>query len=105
MDRHYREDIAIAALAELASISPDYFTKLFIRLIGQSPKQYLLAKRLASAAYCLTHSQESITQIALDSGFDYLPNFHRAFKQQTGLSPRSYRERYDQGGTDNLDSE
>ena len=78
-------------LASLLDLSPDYFSRLFRKTFGRSPREWLAHERMRHAAGRLVESTESIKQIAYSLGFADLYLFSRQFKRFLGQSPRSYR--------------
>jgi len=91
MESRSAEPHGLAGLAEIAGLSPYHFLRTFKRVTGVTPHQWLLRSRLRDAAYRLVITRDSVTDVALDCGFDDLSNFIRSFKSEFGLSPRSYR--------------
>jgi AraC-like DNA-binding protein len=77
-------------MAREVGMSPFHFARTFSELTGQSPHQYLLKLRLRHAATMLRDGA-SVTQSALDSGFENLSHFSRTFRRRFGVSPSSYR--------------
>jgi AraC family transcriptional regulator len=85
--------IDLEAAAARAGLSPFHFLRLFARVVGATPHQYLVRARLTRAARLLRAERERpVTEIALDVGFGDLSNFVRSFGRAAGLSPRRYRE-------------
>ena len=82
---------SLADLAHSAGLSPYHFLRTFKRVTGVTPHQWLLRARLREAAQRLSVSRESVTDIALDVGFEDLSNFMRSFRAEFGVSPRRYR--------------
>jgi AraC-like DNA-binding protein len=68
--------------------------RLFKRYLGCPPFQYINKLRLTEAADELTQTDKSVTDIALDLGFNDSNYFSRLFKKHLGLSPREYRNKY-----------
>ena len=85
------EPAALADLAQAAGLSRYYFLRAFKRVTGITPHQWVLRTRLRHAAERLATSQEPVTEIALDVGFDDLSNFIRSFRSEFGVSPSRYR--------------
>ena len=83
-------------LAQLVGLSPDYFTRLFRKTFGVSPKEWILQQRLRQAAGLLAESTWTISEISQRMGFSDLYLFSRQFKQEFGNSPRTWRRQ--QGG-------
>src|SRR5262245_49339976 len=72
------EPHSLADLARSAGLSPYHFLRTFKRVTGITPHQWLLRTRLREAAHRLSASRESVTDIALDVGFEDLSNFMRS---------------------------
>ncbi|MDD3363319.1 MAG: AraC family transcriptional regulator [Hespellia sp.] len=88
---HFKEAISLSDLAEMASLSPFYFTRLFTRETGMSPHQYLIATRMSYAKYMLKSTSLPIKEIAFDSGFSSESGFCSAFKKHEHITPSQYR--------------
>jgi AraC family transcriptional regulator len=82
----------LRALADAAGLSPFHFLRSFSAITGTTPHQFILRTRLRRAAVRLRAEDTRILDIALDSGFDDLSNFNRAFNAEFGTNPRRYRK-------------
>lgn len=89
--RFYRQETLDAA-AHSVGLSRRQFTTLFREIAGESWLEHRLHLRLEHTLKLLSQSQNSITAIAFEAGFEDLSNFHRAFKQAYGCTPKVYRE-------------
>lgn len=76
------------------SISYPYFCRIFSKIIGKSPKQYLLECRLQKAQKLLSCSNSRVSDIADQCGFDNAFYFYRTFSKYTKLGPLEYRKKY-----------
>jgi AraC family transcriptional regulator len=85
------EPLALADLARAAAMSPYHFLRTFWLVVGMTPHQFVLRTRLHRAAVRLRRSDETISAIAFDLGFNDLSTFNRRFRRVTGLSPSAYR--------------
>jgi AraC family transcriptional regulator len=85
------EPRTLADLAHIAGLSRYHFLRTFKCVTGSTPHQWLLRARLRDAAQRLVTSSTSVTDIALDVGFEDLSNFIRSFRAEFGVSPRRYR--------------
>lgn len=94
INEHFSEKITLDAMAEEASLSKTYLSKSFKKFIGQSLFEYIQQTRVQYAGYLLKTSQESVTQIALDSGFETVSYFNRVFKKYYHMSPGQFRKEY-----------
>ena len=91
------ERFALAELADDAAMSPYHFLRTFRHVVGTTPHQFLLRTRLHRAAVRLRRSDEAISTIAIESGFDDLSTFNRRFRRFAGVSPGMYRGRTGDG--------
>ena len=95
VERDPAADHALAALAEVAGLSPFHFLRTFVRVTGVTPHQYVLRARLRAAAIELEASGSGardtrVLDLAYDSGFGDLSNFNRTFKAEFGAPPTKY---------------
>lgn len=87
-------DISNSALAAECRISEVYFRRLFTRMMGTSPKQYILDMRINRAKYMLTEGRLKVYAIAEMCGFKSPYHFARIFRRRTGYTPSEYRAKY-----------
>ncbi|MEI6562565.1 MAG: AraC family transcriptional regulator [Verrucomicrobiota bacterium] len=78
-------------LARLAGMSPAGFNRVFRRLFGTSPVQYVTQMRVRKAACLLLQSDETIECIAEKTGFPNRAYFSRVFLRVAGESPAGFR--------------
>lgn len=81
-----------ADLARLCHLSEDHFIRRFRECIGQSPVPYVQERRITLASQRLLFTEQSIEQIACESGFGNRFYFSRIFARHTGVSPAAYRK-------------
>lgn len=91
IDEHFRENIDVSQIAAEANYSKYHFIRLFKDSFGDTPRQYLIKKRLDYAKKLLQH-EISVTSTCLESGFTSLGYFSTLFKNTVGISPSSYAE-------------
>jgi len=91
IDAHAHESIDLCTVASRVDLSPFHFLRLFKKIVGVSPHQYLVRARLRRAARALAADTRPITDLALDVGFADLSNFVRTFHRAAGVSPRDFR--------------
>ncbi len=92
LDMHSREGVDLEASAKQAGLSPYHYLRMFSRVLGVSPHQYLVRSRLRHAARLLADEDRAVTDVALDVGFADLSNFVRSFRRAAGVSPREFRK-------------
>jgi len=88
---HIHEKIALNDMAELCHLSPGYFSKVFRRELGENYSDYLQRQKVIKAKKALETTKDSITQIALDLGFQDTGYFIKVFKKYEGLTPSAFR--------------
>ena len=91
IDARSHQEIDLEWASAQAGLSPFHFLRLFSRVLGVTPHQYLVRSRLRHAARRLTEDDSPITDIAYDVGFGDLSNFVRTFHRAAGVSPLAFR--------------
>jgi bifunctional enzyme CysN/CysC len=92
VEEHYPEEIRLEKLADLAFLSPEYFSKVFKHLTSQTPIEFVNAVRMDKAKQLLASTELPITEIAFRTGFHDPNYFARQFKKVTGTTPGAYRK-------------
>jgi AraC family transcriptional regulator len=77
--------------SDQACASPFHFLRVFSRVIGVTPHQYLIRARLRRAARLLADEGRAIADVAFEVGFGDVSNFVRTFHRAAGVSPREFR--------------
>ena len=93
IDTHYLEQITLDEIATACHISKYYLSHMFSDIKKQTVMQYIIAKRLENAKMLLNTTNMTVESIAFASGFNNTSYFSRAFKEQYGVSPLSYRKK------------
>lgn len=93
IERSCRQPLALADVASAVGFSPFHFLRVFRKVTGTTPHQYLIGARIRLAARLLLETDRPVTEIAYDVGFEDLSNFVRTFHRAIGSSPRTYRRR------------
>lgn len=91
MEGRWAEDLSVPALAAKAGYSLHHFSRLFAGVLGVSPKEYVLRRRLSEAARILAGTKRRVTDVAFDYGFNDLETFTRAFRREFGVTPSAVR--------------
>ncbi len=91
LHRNYRNRISIEQLCSSSGMSESTLSRTFKQAVGTTPLDYCNRLRLRRAAELLRGTDMSISEIAVESGFEDSNYFSRIFSRQWGLSPRVYR--------------
>lgn len=90
--RHALNDsVRLNGAARACGVSPSHLSRLFHRSTGLTFQDYVTRYRLEHACERLRASEQPVTDIAFESGFQSISQFHRAFKAVYGVAPRQYR--------------
>ena len=84
--------LQLKEMAAIAGMSKYHFLRVFRRLTGVTPHQYLISARLRRAALALASSRRPVIAVALDAGFGDLSTFNKTFRAAFGLTPTQYRD-------------
>lgn len=90
---HYAEDLTVQGIAEALSVNRSHLSREFSRHLNLSIKEYLQGTRINRAAFLLSKTDESVENIAYQSGFHSLVVFSRMFKKSTRETATEYRKR------------
>ena len=98
IDRHLDDDLDLEAMSGVAAFSKYHFHRQFTSTFGLSVHRYVQLARMKRASYRLAdRDAQSVTDIAMDAGYDAPDAFARAFRQRLGQSPSSFRKSPDWG--------
>ncbi|MCM1542737.1 MAG: AraC family transcriptional regulator [Blautia sp.] len=90
--KNYRKPLSLEEVSAQAALSPTYFSKKFKQVTGMGFKEYLNFVRLKHAQTALLTTDNTITDIALENGFNDSNYFKDLFKKVYGKSPREFRK-------------
>jgi AraC-like DNA-binding protein len=85
------EKISLDTISQTIGVSKYYLHRVFNEINGCTPLEYITSIRLEKAKNKLLFSKKSISEIAIESGFDNISYFSTVFKNQIGCSPSQYR--------------
>ena len=98
LQKHMARDITMSDLARAIAVSERTMARRFVAAIGQTPLAYLQAMRLQAARAMLETGDMTVQSIAAQVGYSDASSFSRLFRQGVGLSPGSYRRRFQMAG-------
>jgi AraC family transcriptional regulator len=100
IENHYREEITLDDLAQIAGVSRYHLSRIFCFTVRQTISRYVRLRRLSKAATALALGAPDILDLALSVGYNSHEAFSRAFKDHFGKTPEQVRA---QRHTDDLD--
>lgn len=92
IDLNYRQPITLEEVADKINLTPTYLSRKFKKITGVTFKEYLTRIRIRQASQLLLTTDDSITKIAIDCGFNSSNYFKDSFKKISGVSPRTFRK-------------
>ncbi|MBE6532564.1 MAG: helix-turn-helix domain-containing protein [Ruminococcaceae bacterium] len=96
INRHFSDpEFKVKTALEESPYAEDYIREIFKAQTGLTPMQMLSEVRLKHAENIMLYSlsERSISNIALESGFDDLAYFSKVFKKRFGMSPAEYKKK------------
>jgi AraC-like DNA-binding protein len=91
VDARYFEPIGVEDMARAAGLSRAHFSREFRKAFGESPRAYLLTRRLERAAALLRSTDRSVADVCLSVGLQSIGSFTTSFTRMFGRSPTAYR--------------
>jgi len=86
------QDLPLKELAAASYLSPFHFARLFKKLTGASPHNYLAGIRANRAQLLLAETDLSVSAIGARVGYLSGSHFTKAFRTATGATPREFRK-------------
>jgi transcriptional regulator GlxA family with amidase domain len=90
-DARYFDPIGVEDMARAAGLSRAHFSRAFKSAFGESPRAYLLTRRLERAAALLRTTDRSVADVCLSVGWQSIGSFTTSFTRMYGKSPTAYR--------------
>jgi len=92
INENYKEDISREGLAAAINLNPNYLSSLFNAYMGKKIQEYINSLRIRDAADLVKDTDRKIIDIAYSVGFANLSTFNKAFKKETGKTPKEFRD-------------
>ena len=92
LNQNLSSGITLEMAASYAGFSKFHFSRLFKDFVGVSFSQYVTMQRVHKAKLLLLTTQASITDIAMEAGFNSSSTFNRVFYQSEKMSPTDFRQ-------------
>jgi AraC-like DNA-binding protein len=93
IEGHFLENITLESIATALGFSKFYLSRIFSNKIGYQFNDYLNRLRINKAQQLLSETDKTVTNIALECGFESQRNFNRIFKELISLTPTEFRDR------------
>lgn len=93
---HISERLTVEILAEAVGISPTYFSRVFKKEIGTSVSDFIRKLKIEYAKNLLLYSSDDMADIAFQLSFSSQSHFIQQFRQQTGMTPKVFRDSHRQ---------
>lgn len=90
IENSYASNITLKSMSDSVQMTPKYFCRFFHQMTHRSPIDYLNYYRIERACYLLLTTNQSVTEIAYNVGFNDLSYFIRTFKKHKGITPKQY---------------
>jgi len=92
VDENLNDSVTLEDIANVEGMSVPYLSRLFKNSIGMTFQEYKNKKRVDMAERLLTNTDESITDIAFQSGFPSIKSLNSIFKRKYGCTPSQFRQ-------------
>jgi AraC-like DNA-binding protein len=92
ISEHYPEPLTMAEVAKRFQLSESHFSRIFRRGTGNTFTDFLIRVRISRACQLLMQSEENISTICYDVGFNNVANFNRRFLDVKGRTPSAFRK-------------
>lgn len=90
IEQEYAGTLTLNQLSRAAGMSSKYFCRFFRDMTQRTPIDYLNYFRIESSCELIVSTNDSITDIALNCGFNDLSYFIKTFKRYKGITPKQY---------------
>ncbi len=84
--------ITNSELAKMCFVSEVYLRKLFLKITGVTPQQYVIQRKIKMAKSWLLSTRMAINEIAFKLGYPDVYSFSKSFKIHSGCSPQQFRK-------------
>ena len=91
IDNNYDVNLNLDLLSQTQFVSKYHLLRLFKKYYGQTPRQYLIDKRIKISKEHLIDGM-SVTESCFDVGFESLASFSNLFKIKTGKTPTEFQK-------------
>ena len=104
LDEHYDEPMSLGEIGEKFGISQYYLAHLFKSETGVSPMKYVMHRKIGEVQNLLMNTDLSIKEIGERMGFSSSCHLSTVFKKYFGISPKTYRQNFKEGGSQEIET-
>ena len=91
LEDHMMQDVSLDEMAQLVGLSPSQFARLFKISTGMPPYKWRLDARIKRAQELLLLGKDSVSAIAIQTGFADQSHFTKTFRRATGATPKDWQ--------------
>lgn len=91
---NYSQKITLQKVASTVYMNEEYFSRFFSKIVGKPFFSFLNEYRIDVACKLLIETEQQITQVCYESGYETVPFFYRQFKKFKNCSPQFYRSQF-----------
>lgn len=91
---HWNQDISVSDIAASVRLNAKHAMTLFRKSLGMTLLQYLNRMRVLASQTMLLEADADVASVAFEAGFGSVSQFHEVFRQQTGYTPRKFRQAF-----------
>ncbi len=104
LDEHYDEPLSLIEIGEKFGISHYYLAHIFKNETGVSPMKYVMHRKIGEVQNLLMNTDMSIKEIGERMGFSSSCHLSTVFKKYFGISPKTYRQNFKEGGSEEIET-
>lgn len=86
--------LSVKDIADQLDITPGYLSHLFLQEEGVKLSEYIIREKIEASKKELVYLDKPLDEVAYSFGFASQSHFGQAFKRYTGMTPKTYREKY-----------
>ena len=94
VEEHYQEPISMQQVAQECNVNYYHFSRLFQQYTHQGFRDYIVNFRINKARKMLLQTNDSVTSIAIECGFETISYFIKKFQAVTGMTPKNFRKQF-----------
>ena len=91
-DNIARSDLSVEELSQALGMSRVHLYKKLVNITGKTPIEFIRVIRLKRAAQLLRQSQQNVSEVAYQVGFNNPKYFSKYFKEEFGVLPSNYMD-------------